>query len=386
MTELSEVIVFLQYLLQHLLKMLLETTVVTDIIILLQTATLFGVVWWGAASLASASIFIMFYMVIRRTFIQKQEVSEGDRSAYLRPLIFKCIDDFSYCDVLEKELIDGDRELIIAIIRRLMDTIRGGTRNKLVIILKRFGAIKEHIHNLEAGSWGDRALAALDLAWYEPEDVTTALEKSLDDPSSRVRISAVNSLITLGVQIDVCSIARKFTKPGSRRPRALRTFFRRIAPDSVSELITLLDDNDEGLLILIIDALGYSNNFSILEKIAYLATHHASKDVRAVSIRCLTTLGHPASLKTVKNSLYDVAWEVRTQAAIASGKIGFNETEQRLFDLLSDRHWWVRFRSAEALFTLGFSGRELLKTAMQKGDRTAEIAAQVLAEHAEESA
>lgn len=365
------------------LKNLTLVDVTTHLQMTLQSITLFDAILWVSISLASSSILIMCYIIVRRIYIHKREHSDSERLAYLRPMLFKCIDDFGYCDELEAELTARDQELVISIIRQLMDVLRGEVRKKLVAVLRRFGAIKEHVRNLEKGNWGERSLASLDLAWYEPGEVAAALENALDDSSSRVRVSAANSLVTLGVPIDVCNIARKFTVKGSRRPRAMGTFFRRIAPNSVSELTSLLDEDDEGLLIMVIDALGYSNDFSVIDKILKTASHHDSTDVRVAAMRSLTTLGHPACLEAVRNGLLDSAWEVRAHAAIAAGKIGLSDTEASLSGLLSDSHWWVRFRSAEALLALGATGVERLKRATHEGGLAAEIASAVLQEHNE---
>lgn len=355
-------------------------TIFPDVVNFLHSLTLFDFISWGSALLASISVLVMVYLTLRRIYQHKLGVRESKRAAYLRPLIFKCIDEFSYCDELEKELVAGDRELIILVIRQLMDVLRGEAKSKLVAVLRRFGAIEEHIRNLQDGDWGERSLACLDMAWYQPEEVTVALENALNDSSTRVRILAANSLVTLGVPIDIPNLARRLTTKGSRRPRALRVFFRRIAPDSVSGLISLLEDDEEGLLVMVIDALGKCNDFSVIKKISELAEYHPSLNVRATSMRSLKSLAHPTAAEAIKSGLFDFDWEVRTQAAIAAGKLGVVEAEERLTQLLSDNHWWVRFRSAEALLALGKTGLERLKCSTHKGGLAEEIATAVLLE------
>lgn len=357
-----------------------------DLAAYLRSDALFRSILWSAAFLACLSVLIMLLMTVRKALSVRVRSRINTRSMYLRQAIFRCVDDTGYCDELERELVQGDRALIISIIRGLMDSIRGDTRDRLVVILKRFGAIERHVHNLENGAWGDRVLAALDLAWYDPKDVAAPLLKALDDPSSRVHITAANSLVTLGIPLDVKSVCRKFTQVGKRQPRTLRTFMRRIAPNSVGEFLELLGDDNEDLSVLVLDALGKSQDYSIIDRVSELAKRHASKEVRAAAFRSLAALRHPAASDAITSGLNDVAWEVRTEAANAAGKIGLRETEDRLSELLSDTHWWVRFRSAQALIALAPTGLERLRAASRKHGLAAEISTQVLLEHAGEAA
>jgi HEAT repeat protein len=42
------------------------------------------------------------------------------------------------------------------------------------------------------------------------------------------------------------------------------------------------------------------------------------------------------------------------QAAVTLGRLGVPGDEQLLVAILSDQQWWVRYRAAQALMTLGF--------------------------------
>lgn len=70
---------------------------------------------------------------------------------------------------------------------------------------------------------------------------------------------------------------------------------------------------------------------------------------------CLVLFGQcsdPYDLPTVRQHLQHPTWFIRVQAATALGKMGMEEDEAPLIELLQDAHWWVRYRAAEALSML----------------------------------
>jgi len=70
---------------------------------------------------------------------------------------------------------------------------------------------------------------------------------------------------------------------------------------------------------------------------------------------CLSLFGQcsdPRDLPVVRQYSAHPTWFIRVQAATALGKMGVEEDAALLIGLLSDTHWWVRYRAAEALSIL----------------------------------
>jgi len=59
---------------------------------------------------------------------------------------------------------------------------------------------------------------------------------------------------------------------------------------------------------------------------------------------------------------------VRSAAAVALGHIGEPDDQQRLTAMMSDRDWWVRYRSAQALLALPGAEAAALAQARAKLD------------------
>jgi HEAT repeat protein len=65
-------------------------------------------------------------------------------------------------------------------------------------------------------------------------------------------------------------------------------------------------------------------------------------------------------------------WRVRAQVARALAYVGQPATLPLLVELTTDREWWVRFRSAQALFRLpGVTAKLILEKVQATQDRYA---------------
>jgi HEAT repeat protein len=101
-----------------------------------------------------------------------------------------------------------------------------------------------------------------------------------------------------------------------------------------------------------------------------------------ILIAALRIASDPLLRSFVLNLTRHANWRVRMQAARTLGRIGQPNDIVHLIDLLSDREWWVRYRSAQALASLPFLDRtQLTALANAAADRFAgDMLRQVLAE------
>ena len=104
---------------------------------------------------------------------------------------------------------------------------------------------------------------------------------------------------------------------------------------------------------------------------------HADPEVRAPAARALRRYPHADSVAAVLGLLDDPQDFVRAAGAQALGVLRASEAQPALERGLSDKAWWVRFRSALALALMGESGRAALRRARQSPDRFAREMAEV---------
>jgi len=81
---------------------------------------------------------------------------------------------------------------------------------------------------------------------------------------------------------------------------------------------------------------------------------------------CLRLLESAEDLPVIRENIGHEDWRVRLHAAAALGRIGEDEDEQRLVPLLSDKEWWVRYRTAQALSRLPSIDQFRLKAIREK--------------------
>jgi HEAT repeat protein len=107
-------------------------------------------------------------------------------------------------------------------------------------------------------------------------------------------------------------------------------------------------------------------------------------EVTAASLRLFGRLQDPGDLDTLRGFVAHPTWFVRLAAIIAIGRMGTTQDESRLIERLSDEHWWVRYRAAEALAGLPYMSPERLCQidAAQNDPRAKEILVPFLAQGA----
>ena len=82
---------------------------------------------------------------------------------------------------------------------------------------------------------------------------------------------------------------------------------------------------------------------------AHLKMRPHEDEVVAASLRLFGLFQDPEDLETVRGFVDHTTWFVRLAAVIALGRMGTRQDQARLIERLSDDHWWVRYRAAEAL-------------------------------------
>lgn len=89
-----------------------------------------------------------------------------------------------------------------------------------------------------------------------------------------------------------------------------------------------------------------AHNDEVQQSIRYLL--ETSEDEQVLH-HCLQFLNDPEDLLTARKHLTHSQWFVRLQAAVAIGRVGMDEDQERLIPLLEDPQWWVRYRAAQSL-------------------------------------
>lgn len=317
--------------------------------------------WTTAYVMAGASILTMFAMIGRRVVVDWLARREAVRKkAFTRELLayLEGGDDTAITLALGRR---SARRILPEVARRILRLVRGEDLTRLSSLLRQSGAIKNLIRLSASGRDDERLDAVETLAFLNEPEAMATLEKRLDDRNYDVQVAAALGLANWNKLPPADELAVRLRIETADRLSSYFKIFRAYLTDRADELLPLLSaDRPAAVKIVAIDALSESGEFAVLPWLLKLA-EDSNLNVRVCAVKGLGRLGHPRARDVVLQSLADPAWEVRAQAAQAVGAIGLKVATPALSLLLEDnKHWWVRYRSAQALGRLGKAGQEAL--------------------------
>ena len=289
-------------------------------------------------------------------------------------------------DELLSRFVSHRPKLFAQLIADLIQLVRGDERAQLVATATRLGFADYLRHQLRRGTVRTRITAAEVMADFPDDYCTSALEDSLEDRDSEVRLAAALSLASSGRAPPASDLISLLGLGGREQSMLIVTLLAEIARDRPGEVRALIvaADVPQGVKAAAIEALANTGDYTLVPIIAQLALR---ADEQAPELprflRALGSMQHPAAAKAIERSLCSSVWWVRAAAAEAAGRIGLRKTGPRLVALLNDPDWWVRFRAGEALSRLGNDGNQWLGDTARHGGKRARMAAKLtLAEQA----
>jgi len=229
------------------------------------------------------------------------------------------------------------------------------------------------------GELGERA------AWDELLSITEREE-------ARLSLAAARALVMIDAPKAVPQLIPLLLTRTDWPPSRVAAMLQVAGADAISNLLAeaaiksaqeeKLDDHQKGeanMTARLVRYLQLAYNDSALPAARTIA--HSSNDPEVLA-ECLKLLESAEDLAIVRENIGNEDLRVRVQAASALGRIGEDEDEQRLVPLLSDKEWWVRYRSAQALSRLPSIDLTRLKAIQaEQSDRFArDILTQVMAE------
>jgi len=248
------------------------------------------------------------------------------------------------------------------------------------------------------------------LGFYDP---TVKLLKS---PFLDVRLLAINTLGNLGeknaypeienVVVDRDPIVSSWAWMALFRidkPRTIEKYLPLIvvrkewSPIFVARVLNEIDADEISMPLCSLAAESYAKGIperQMSRLISYLILAHVS-DYRSlinkilieceemeVLIACLRLVNSDDNLTRTRELIRHERWEVRLQAVLTLGRLAHKEDTGLLIDALNDADWWVRYRTAAALYSMpGMTEKRIEKLAQSLPNRFArDILRQVLTE------
>jgi HEAT repeat protein len=228
-----------------------------------------------------------------------------------------------------------DRGRLIAFVEdnRMLDGVVARLRRRRVA--RRVEAVRTL-----GGVGGAQAIAALTGTLKEDADGTVRLEAA-------AQLAQLGALPAVGILLDSLDLERATVTP------LHHALFRALAPHRGAELIAMMAQPiTAGTRALVIDALGWTEDYSALPTLSAAATD-SDPEVRLNVVRSSARLNHPAAARWILPMLDDADDRVRSEAARACATMGLRAARQSIEAMLHDRSAWARLRAKAALAVLG---------------------------------
>lgn len=301
---------------------------------------------YGALGMAA---FLLFLVMRRDRKERKLALSQTRARALLRE-IMATLDHDGATGPIFASATDEERQTAIAHLGQL---VRGEDRERLTRFVETNHLVEKIARQARRGRTARRVDALRLLGSVGGGDAIETLRTIVRhdrDPAMQLEAAAMLAgLSALPAPEVLIGALNLETATITRLHRAL---FRSLAPAHSADLLRLTKRSlPAGLRALIIDALGWTGDYSGLPALAE-AAKDPDPDVRCAALRAARRIDHPASASWVLTLLDDSNETVRAQAVLSCARMSLKRAVPQLDVMRADRSAWVRLRVSEALQTL----------------------------------
>lgn len=249
----------------------------------------------------------------------------------------------------------------LATVLHLSQLLRGAERERLLAIAEDDGLFDLALRKVRHSGAPDRARAIQMLMQFGDErSVHALLERMAGDPIPSLRLEAAGALAVLGRLPPPAETIGTLGLAKGPLTRVHSAVLRSLAQSYPLEMGNLLRGDFPaalpiGLRRMVVDALGWSGDYSVAELIEE-AARDDHPEIRCAALRSARQLGRSDAGEWILPLLADPVAEVRVNAIRACDTLRIRQAVTALERLCADPDWWVRSRAEEALVGLRPAG------------------------------
>lgn len=304
---------------------------------------------YGALAMAA----LLLFLVMRRDHKERAGVTTAELIRTLTREIMGAGQDFGAGPAFLKAR-PAER---LAAISHLIQLLRGEDRDRLVMLAQEQGLLRDALRRARRSSPRRQIDALRLLGGIGGEQAIDSLYAVLrEDPRLDIRLEAASLLARLDALPEPQELIDHLSLRSARITPLHRTLFRLLATRHPMELFALARSGDlpPAVRALVIDALGWTEDFSALPLLAAAASDpHAP--VRLAALDSATRLGHPGSGRWILPLLDDPEPPVRARAIRACQLMQLTSGLPTIHALRQDPSPWVRLRAQQAEQVMGGS-------------------------------
>ena len=305
--------------------------------------------WSISISAASAIVMIVLLslLVVRRTLLERKKVARKEHVKGVLKQLLAWTNEQPFDDAVFRNASQSEK---LEAVLNLHQLVRGQENARLEQFVAQHDLLAAIERQSRHHSANRRIDAVRQLEGVQGEEAVRILSNVLhNDPNLRIRMEAAATLAQHDRLPDPRELVKLLDLKKQLPTRLHRAVFRSSAERHSEEMMEMLRTRiPVELGIMIIDALGWSENFSVLP-IMEEASEHPDSRVRNAVLLAARQLQHPIAEKWIIKLLEDEDDKVRAQAVLSCIHLGLYKTRSKIAEMQSDPSPWVRFRSASAL-------------------------------------
>jgi HEAT repeat protein len=339
------------------------------------------VFWTGIGILVLALVMLITVLVLRVALLFRRSREQRFIEAW-QPLLMQSIDGMS--SSLPK-MAGADRITFLRIWNHLQESVRGDATANLNRLLVACGLEDYVARLLDSRSVRKQLLGVSTLGHLRRPGMEERLRELAGEPHPPLSLAAGRAALQIDPGRNLEWFISKFVEREDWPLAKAASILSAQGVDAVTAPLieaieTLADVPDTGgklaRLLQLLEIAHASRAAPVVRRIL-----KESSDERTIAA-ALRALQDPRDLPVVRELACHPEWIVRVQAAQVLGRIGEAEDRKLLARMLSDSHWWVRYRAAQALVALpSVAPGELEKIRVVLPDRfAADMLRQAMAE------
>jgi len=332
---------------------------------------------WGFAFLV---LLLAIYCFWLRFLFNLREKKKQKLFSQWEEEVFKFLEEKQFPREFVKSIPKSDYSYFLNFLENYLTTLKGEDFERISSLITHTELFSYLCEKLKYGNKQNRSDAAYYLGLARASEAKTVLKEGLKDRDDSVVFNCALALAKIGAVEMVGEILRQYHYRKNYSLDLLLSLFTEFGSKVCPHLLQHLpDERNESFLILIVDLLGHFRYYSAGEAILKLLKTTSHEELKIHCIKSIGRMEYIEALPILREYVNDPNWVIRNQAIIALGKIGDVTIEKKLIENLEHEKWWVRYRSAEAIFNLSEQGEEILKSVVAHSqNKKAVTAAQVV--------
>lgn len=333
----------------------------------------------GLAALALTGIAAIATLMVRLIVqIRKRRVARA--IAKWRPLFGEAI---SGGNPVLPMLRPKERVPVLVLWNHLQESLRGSIRGTLVDVAKTVGVDQAARAMLRHKDLGENLIGAVTLGNLADGRAWDRLLQLAGDDRAVLASAAARALIRIDPTRAVYALAPVLTARTDWHPARVTSLLIEAGGEAAAAALTpLIANAADADIPRLVRYLESTRNTTVLPLIRLRLQSATDPEAIAAELHALGELRDPTDARYVRLLVAHESAAVRTQAAIALGRLGSRDDVALLEAMLDDPEWWVRYRAARALVALPYVDNEQMERIVRQhsSEKARAIMAHAIAE------